>query len=352
MSFIDYAILKRKAKFSPEYQWALNIYGKIKEEITEAKKKSADISDLLEKKAFNVSDHKDLLNLLFSNGLSPNVRDLQGNTLLHKNTYRSGSDNENNLKVIKFLIKKGCDIHALNNKEENLLFGASIEVAKFFIKKGVNVNQINSDGDNLILCNSYSRNIDRIKFYIEKGVAVDAVNKFGENLLFKVPEILLFMDSQVLNKIHKNAPKTNSGMNFLFPIFSSFSKNFMNTQYSGRRENAYEEDKAKFEQCIKKVEDYNIPVDYHAVDDAGNNLYAYCGSQLSFEILLKKGVPLHQINNDNHSMFDIIKERDFYKESPEVIEALVIALIEEERDYLKKNIVINSNNIHTSKARI
>lgn len=346
MSLIDYAILKQKAKISREYEWVLNQYESLLVEIRNAKTNKENISAKLNEMALNTSN-KELFSVLFKNGVSPKVKDNSGNSIIMNYlNHRSTDSLKNPLKIVKYLVGQGCDIHATNNNNETVLFVSNSKTAGYFLEKGLDPNHINSSGENVLM---QMVNTADILFFIKKGAKANIVNNRGENLLFKHPQMLTILDRETLLSIHNAAPKTNDGINFLFPIFSSFSKNFMNTTYDGRAPDAYEQDQLKFQTQIKKVEEYKIPVDYHAIDSEGNNLFRYCNTKEAFDVLVSKNVDILHVNKAGETVWDILKEKEFYNESKETTNQIQLVILSKEKEMLEKDTNIVSPKIHLSK---
>lgn len=346
MSLIDYAILKQKAKISREYEWVLNQYESLLVEIRNAKTNKEDISAKLNEMALNTSN-KELFSVLFKNGVSPNVKDNSGNSIIMNYlNHRSTDSLKNPLKIVKYLVGQGCDIDATNNNNENALFNSNAKTAGYFINKGLDPNNINKFGENVLMQMTETSDI---LFFIKKGVNVNIVNNKGENLLFRHPKMLTILDRETLLSIHNASPKANDGMNFLFPIFSAFSRNFMNTSYNERAPDAYEQDQLKFQSQLKKVEEYKIPVDYNAIDSEGNNLFRYCNTKEAFDVLVSKNVDVLHVNNAGQTVWDILKNKQFYNESKETTSQILLVILSKEKEMLEKDTNIVSPKINLSR---
>ncbi len=113
---------------------------------------------------------------LLQNGVSPNQRDADGNTLL-MNAAMYGRP-----ELLSFLIEKGADVNAANNGGATALMRAAGDTAKIklLVGKGANVNARSALGNTpLMLAARANPSADAVKFLIEHGAEVNATNNFG-----------------------------------------------------------------------------------------------------------------------------------------------------------------------------
>jgi len=144
---------------------------------------------------------KDVMNIFFENGLDVNAIDQEGNTILH--TYlKFMSMSGRRLSVLKFLIEKGADIHARNNKGETpLMFACQNKrlqgyldqeerrrVLDYLFSLGADINAESNEGKNALYFASmtgmdqkYLRNRNKyfVRDLIERGATVKDEYKDG-----------------------------------------------------------------------------------------------------------------------------------------------------------------------------
>lgn len=123
---------------------------------------------------------------------------------------------ENDIELIRLIIKSGININCTNGHKENALFSQkNPEIIKLLIESGINVNQLDIDGCNVLFyCENFDNTyiifkengvrkikkdlscsgitIDTVKLLIEAGIDINHINKFGEHCLRyqKNPEIV------------------------------------------------------------------------------------------------------------------------------------------------------------------
>ena len=104
----------------------------------------------------------------FQKGVSINVKDSNGNSLLHLAVARQ------DFRRVKLLVYKGCDVNCENNVEQTALNIAvkldNFEISKFLINQGVDVKR---DTSNIILEAIWNKNSMMTDLLLEHGAAYD-----------------------------------------------------------------------------------------------------------------------------------------------------------------------------------
>ena len=135
----------------------------------------------------------------------------------------------NNLKLIKYFLKRGIDINSVDNDNDNILYHIdyardnSVEILKFLVENGVNVFNKNNKGIDLFiflfyisqtsyyamigeniqyLLDWYGKNYIRNNFIKDPNFVqnVKSILLFGENF---VEPILYFIDKYVIKNLEK-----------------------------------------------------------------------------------------------------------------------------------------------------
>jgi ankyrin repeat protein len=122
------------------------------------------------------SGERTAVEALVQQGVSPNQRDANGNTLL-MNAAMYGRP-----ELLSFLIEKGADVNATNNGGATALMRAAGDTAKIklLVNKGANVNARSALGNTpLILAARANPSAEAVKLLIEHGAEVNATNTFG-----------------------------------------------------------------------------------------------------------------------------------------------------------------------------
>jgi ankyrin repeat protein len=112
---------------------------------------------------------------LLREGVSPNQRDANGNTLLINAAMYGRAE------LLSFLIEKGADVNAANNGGATALMRAAGDTTKIklLVNKGANVNARSALGNTpLILAARANPSAEAVKLLIERGADVNATNIF------------------------------------------------------------------------------------------------------------------------------------------------------------------------------
>ncbi len=124
----------------------------------------------------------DFLESLISNfGFDINIRDEWERTPLHY----ALDNNEIDMAVVEYLISKGADVNAQDNKGETVFYKSDLEMQEYLLKHGADVNIANKDGDTSFLQAAQYCNLEMIEFLIAHGADVNAKNNKGENALHR-----------------------------------------------------------------------------------------------------------------------------------------------------------------------
>ena len=119
---------------------------------------------------YNKEQQKPLLKLikyLVDQGVDIHKRNTFGETILHL------AAKYHSIKMIKYLVSLGIDIHSLDNQKNNLLLSAGqwryknetlMKIAKYFISIGINIEHQNNDGIDFLLYSIEYGNFEFIKY--------------------------------------------------------------------------------------------------------------------------------------------------------------------------------------------
>ncbi|KTD42011.1 ankyrin repeat domain-containing protein [Legionella parisiensis] len=106
------------------------------------------------------------------------VTDNQGNTPLMLAAARG------NLKIIEYLIEKGCDLHRKNNIGENAAFFAAengqLDTLEFLDKLGADLIAVNDKGENALTLAARNGHLACVSYLLEHGVPIDLKNNQGK----------------------------------------------------------------------------------------------------------------------------------------------------------------------------
>lgn len=286
MSKLKYLILKTKVKMNknPEDAWLLAMYKKDMDLIKKVKDSGVPLSQSPEILSilFSKDAPIELVQLFLSNGIDINIKDENGDSLLMKQPY--------NINNAKYLIKKGINIHAVNNNGENAFFTADSDIKKLLIEQGINKNQINKKGNNALF--ESLGNADEIKFLLKNGVRSDILNNEGNSILSLAPYVIGFLTKEEIGKIVKLKPENEIFNDVVFTLITHSRK--------GSALNDIEK--------IKEIMEIDT-TDWFMVNNKGNNLYSICFTKEILSFLNYKGLSLNVKNKDNESMFDLIMKR-------------------------------------------
>eukprot|EP00026_Physarum_polycephalum_P006207 Phypoly_transcript_06249.p1 GENE.Phypoly_transcript_06249~~Phypoly_transcript_06249.p1 ORF type:complete len:592 (+),score=75.20 Phypoly_transcript_06249:16-1791(+) len=125
-------------------------------------------------------------------------RDYQGNTVLMKCFFvrrpeKTQRVRENLTKTMSFLIEKGIDVHAVNNKGQNVLYYACTtkdskhEIVEKLLDLGV--QQLTSKRGNPLHRGAHKGTIDlqTVKLLVERGADLNAADESGVRFIRKIP---------------------------------------------------------------------------------------------------------------------------------------------------------------------
>ena len=137
----------------------------------------ADINDDL-KDAILKNNLKGVQSALDKGADPKNTYDKLGNSAIHMACYKG------NLEIIKLLIAKGENVHAVSgfNNYTTLLLsaeGGHLEAFKFFLEKGVNINSKSTGKQTVLMYAANSGNAALVKFIVEKGVDINSQDSGG-----------------------------------------------------------------------------------------------------------------------------------------------------------------------------
>lgn len=278
---------------------------------------------------FNLNLNLDLKNLklFFKYGLSVQIKDKYNNNLLY--IYK------NDLRIVKYLFNKGVDINNINDYGESPLFSGNKNVVKFLIEKGANINQINNNGENILFV--HNKDADFIRYLINTGVKYDCVTTNGENICFRNTGLINSLKEYEVKAMFKKSGLNKANRNIAFILFYYvLNSNDSHIAIS----------------TIKKLEQYEIFVDYNQVDKSGDNLYRYANTHEMLEFLLDKNVPLTVINNNGDCMLDLIYKKDYMRNNDnlELKEKILKVLALREKEIL--DVIIGNENSNKIKNRL
>ncbi|MDX1959628.1 MAG: hypothetical protein SFU98_13720 [Leptospiraceae bacterium] len=114
------------------------------------------LTKLLATYTIDIKTQLKILTLFLKSGANPNQRNLEGKSPLHLSL-----EYDDNIKIIKVLLKFGADINILDFDGNNYMFDLIISDVRdfefqrdnlnFFVKNKGDINFINKNGDNLLL---------------------------------------------------------------------------------------------------------------------------------------------------------------------------------------------------------
>lgn len=277
---------------------------------------------------FNLNLNLDLksLKLFFKYGVSVHNKDKYNNNLLY--IYK------NDLRIVKYLFNKGVDINNINDYGESSLFSGNKNVVKFLIGKGANINQINNNGENILFV--HNKDADFIRYLIDMGVKYDCVTANGENICFRNTGLINSLKEYEVKAMFKKSGLNKADRNIAFILFYYvLNSNDSHIAIS----------------TIKKLEQYEIFVDYNQVDKSGDNLYRYANTHEMLEFLLDKNVPLTVINNNGDCMLDLIYKKDYMRNNNfELKEKILKVLALREKEIL--DVIIGNESSNKIKNRL
>ncbi|HMV77153.1 MAG TPA: ankyrin repeat domain-containing protein [Leptospiraceae bacterium] len=125
---------------------------------------------------------KEIAELLLENQVNSGIKMATGlNLPVHLAAYNGQTD------IIKLLVSKGADIHAVNGRTETPLFLAAqnghMETVKFLHSKGADLNQKNISQETPIIIAAYNDHDETVKYIAENGGNVNAKDYAGQTAL-------------------------------------------------------------------------------------------------------------------------------------------------------------------------
>lgn len=261
--------------------------------------------------------NKSSLVILLASGISPNERNTNGDTLLMKQPH-----NKDNA---EFLLRKGVDLHAVNDLGENALFGSGETVGELLINKGINKQLINKKGENLLFNLAYGAN-DLFEFFVNAGVDVHVINNNKQNVLSINPLYAIYLKNEDVKTLMDYNIKNDMLHSHLYRLFNSKDESafdFMN-------------------KSLKKMKEANVDVNYNQLDENGNNLYAVCRTKKTIEFLLKRNVSLSVLNNNNESMYNILLKNKILEDEPQLKERIELLHIKQQKQELSKTMNVDA----------
>ena len=265
-----------------------------------------------------------LIKYLVDQGVDIHKRNSCNETVLHiAAKYHS-------LKIIKYLVSLGIDIHSLDYNMNNVLLSAFFErnsfskdldyykklekLAKYFISLGVNIEHQNKDGMDVLLCSIKN---DRIEFIKLIGSLMPSLKSLQYN--FKLPfvknavcrsakwfniDTIKYLDEIPCFSNYfdgKNKIKTKNSI--LFALLSSYSYNIEITNFTKFKE--------VFEFFLNKGNNIN------SIDEKDripiHHFYASKVTELSksrkvLDYLIEKGSNLHHLSTDGSILYHILRD--------------------------------------------
>lgn len=148
----------------------------------------------------------EMIKLLLKNGADINKLDENLNTVLHH-----AATNPDNCEVIQFLIDRGVDVDAQNNKNVTPLFGAmfykSLENVKCLLENGANINNEDLDGNKVVHIAVLSGSVDILKILIKNNVDISLKNNRGFSPLYYA---IKKRNIKMVKHLIKNGASTNN----------------------------------------------------------------------------------------------------------------------------------------------
>ena len=244
--------------------------------------------------------YTDIMYLLLEKGANVNLADYRGwnALLLTIEYYYIDGLPRAKIDMIKSLLERGADIHAVNNEGETALMiaGRDIPTADFLLEKGADINAVNFQGQTALMSilerdyyYNYQQDIKTINFLLEKGADINAVNHEGENAFMlavrgKKPE--QYLDFFLEKGVDINAVNHKGENAFMLALQTNKSKNYLNFLL-------------------------NRGADIHAVNKDGENAFmlAVRRDNPKLNFLLEKGADINAVNKDGENAFMLAVRR-------------------------------------------
>lgn len=133
----------------------------------------------------------DIIKFLVEKGANIKAIDNRGDSVLHKalGFWFTTNPKDSKLSVIQYLVDNGADVNVRDNIGNSPILEAvnanSVEIMDYLISKGANIKDKNKAGNHaLILAVSNARvTPEMIKYYTSKGISINAANNNGETAL-------------------------------------------------------------------------------------------------------------------------------------------------------------------------
>lgn len=222
----------------------------------------------------------------------------------------------NNILCLNALLKAGADIHIKKNGQ-NALFFLRDDAIKFLINRGLDVNARDNKGNNALAVN---KDFLSRKILVENGIEINNINHENENVLFHlvlpISELELYKNKINYHQIN------NKGENFLFPLFNSYAP--ITYGYSLG-------EYAMIDWLDENQEKLNL--NYHKVNNMGENLYFFIRNTNLLKFLVGKSISLFQKSDEKKKLAsDHIK--DLFPIDQDLKKDFLELYIRQEKDFL------------------
>ena len=228
--------------------------------------------------------------------------------------------------ILKLLIEKGIDIHAVDSYGENALMYAVKnnfpEIVKFLIQKGIDIHAVDSFGHNALVYAIRNNSPEIVKLLIEKGIDINSVDVERQSVLMyaiennqpKIAKLLISKgaDIHVINSGGKNALMYAIKYNQ-----EEIAKLLIETGIDIHAVDSFGANALVYTTITELLEITNLlirkGIDIHAVNFFGKNALMYAiehNAPKIAEMLIEKGIDIHAVDSNGKSALMYTMEHD------------------------------------------
>ena len=264
---------------------------------------------------YNKEQQKSLLKLikyLVDQGVDIHQRNNFGVTILHL------AAKYHSIKMIKYLVSLGIDIHSLDNQKNNLLLSAVrrydetlVKVAKYFISIGINIEHQNNDVMDILLYSIEYGNFEFIKYIgslIPSLKSPDRYNIKSTHFNREVLRLLNYFNIEMIKYLDEfpcfanyfdGENKIKSKNSILFELLSSYSHEIKKIKFGKFKE--------VFQFFLNKRNNINSIDMFNqiAIQQDYNNINI-CWKL--WDYLIEKGINLNHISNHGSILHYLLGE--------------------------------------------
>ena len=134
-----------------------------------------------------------------------NITNTEGNTLLHLACY------ENNVEIVRFLLKNGADINKEDKNGFTPLYLAcyenNVEIVRLLLEKDADINKEDKDGNTPLHVACYENNVEIVRLLLEKDADINKEDKDGITPLHVA---IKYKNNEIIEEIDKKMPTITS----------------------------------------------------------------------------------------------------------------------------------------------